>query len=343
MEIELDPPLSTGNITDPWKKELYERLDRMRKKCGVVCTINDKETYDKYAIRNEPEPRYDESSTVSDSTTSAPDRFQVPIDCDSIFEMDEIDASDLTFPYPVPEELLPFYTLNGMIPVDHRARWKSEYLNSTSNSLVWTKDYIEQSLASLKNGTFEGTYGKSVSNEIRDYISSKMDLVGKSVLVVGSELPWVEVCALAAGASKVTTLEYAEIHSTHPQIQTMNPKEFRTYNLQNNKNTAREQYDVILSFSSLEHSGLGRYGDALNPWGDILSLARVWCVTKPKGQLMLGLPVAKDYIRFNAHRGYGNIRWPLITNNWIPLDGVVDFEKGRESGGGTTHLFEKVS
>jgi hypothetical protein len=70
---------------------------------------------------------------------------------------------------------------------------------------------------------------------------------------------------------------------------------------------------------SLEHSGLGRYGDALNPWGDLLALARAWCVTKPGGWLYLGLPSCGDGYLSNLHRMYGKIRWPLITTNWIPI------------------------
>jgi len=29
-------------------------------------------------------------------------------------------------------------------------------------------------------------------------------------------------------------------------------------------------FDGVITYSSLEHSGLGRYGDALNPWGDLV-------------------------------------------------------------------------
>ncbi len=35
-----------------------------------------------------------------------------------------------------------------------------------------------------------------------------------------------------------------------------------------------EKFDIMVSFSSLEHSGLGRYGDELNPWGDLITMAR---------------------------------------------------------------------
>ncbi len=51
----------------------------------------------------------------------------------------------------------------------------------------------------------------------------------------------------------------------------MTPKEFaQTY-----LNGTLRPFDVMITFSSVEHSGLGRYGDILNPWGDLITLAQV--------------------------------------------------------------------
>ena len=85
----------------------------------------------------------------------------------------------------------------------------------------------------------------------------------------------------------------------------------------------------------------GRYGDALNPWGDILAAARAWCVTKPGGFFVLDLPGGgTDAIKFNANRIYGPLRWPLVTTNWKlhPLDSGVFTEGGPH----VTHFFVKI-
>jgi hypothetical protein len=59
-------------------------------------------------------------------------------------------------------------------------------------------------------------------------------------------------------------------------------------------------FDAMVTFSSLEHTGLGRYRDFLNPWGDLISMAKSWCVLKPKGQVLLGVPVyAEDQLMVN--------------------------------------------
>ena len=50
------------------------------------------------------------------------------------------------------------------------------------------------------------------------------------------------------------------------------------------------QFDAMVTYSSLEHSGLGRYGDSLNPWGDLITMAQAWCLLKPGARALVGLP-----------------------------------------------------
>lgn len=73
----------------------------------------------------------------------------------------------------------------------------------------------------------------------------------------------------------------------------------------------------------LEHSGLGRYGDPLNPHGDVEAVQQVHCMLKPGGLFFLGLPTSSDgssYIEFNAHRVYGTSRLALLFKNWEMVD-----------------------
>lgn len=122
--------------------------------------------------------------------------------------------------------------------------------------------------------------------------------------MIGSEHPWVEACVLEAGASSVLTLEYREIISEHLKIRTMTPPMFQKQYAAGHLG----EFDAVVTFSSVEHSGLGRYGDALNPWGDVLEIARAHCVCKDKGSLVLAVIYGEDKIEFNAHRIYGSAR-----------------------------------
>ena len=79
------------------------------------------------------------------------------------------------------------------------------------------------------------------------------------------------------GVDRITTLEYASQNNEHPKINLITPEELRKSILKGDV----PQFDGMVTFSSLEHSGLGRYGDPLNPWGDLITMAQAWCLLKP--------------------------------------------------------------
>jgi len=96
----------------------------------------------------------------------------------------------------------------------------------------------------------------------------------------------------------------------------------------------------VVTFSSIEHSGLGRYGDQLNPWGDVVAIARAWCVSKPGAPLIVGVPGCRygiDHIDWNAHRIYGRLRLPLLLQNF-KFENMMDVEtNNRECVQSLTH------
>lgn len=308
-------PLYDPNEKDPWKKELFQRLDRIRNKCGVLCTINDRDTFNTYAKKSE------------DSTFG----FQITIPtendesyCDRILLDEDVDASDDSLPFPGPIELEPYYSMNGLVEYD--ATWQrlnNIYLGGDQTaSSTWTIELINDYIEKCKNGMPYSGYGPDTMKMLES-IRTHTDITqgGKHVLVLGSERPWLEALVLYLGAQHVTTLEYGHIDNKHPNITTITPDEFRKAYVDGDN----IQYDIVVSFSSIEHSGLGRYGDALNPWGDILAIARARCVTKDGGYMVLAVPTQKeynDYLQFNGHRLYGKNRYPILTANWKQIDGA---------------------
>ena len=61
-------------------------------------------------------------------------------------------------------------------------------------------------------------------------------------------------------------------------LRVIGPEELRRMWKSNSDDERRPKlnFDAVVSFSSIEHSGLGRYGDALNPWGDLIASAQAW-------------------------------------------------------------------
>ncbi|GIW22158.1 MAG: hypothetical protein KatS3mg068_1165 [Candidatus Sericytochromatia bacterium] len=63
--------------------------------------------------------------------------------------------------------------------------------------------------------------------------------------------------------------------------------------------------DSISCMHVIEHVGLGRYGDPIDPKGDIKSINELQRVTKKDGDILFVVPVGKiSKIEFNAHRIY---------------------------------------
>ena len=54
----------------------------------------------------------------------------------------------------------------------------------------------------------------------------------------------------------------------------------------------------------VEHVGLGRYGDPLDPSGDLKAMAELQRVLAERGSLLFVVPVGKPCLRYNAHRIY---------------------------------------
>jgi len=97
-----------------------------------------------------------------------------------------------------------------------------------------------------------------------------------------------------------------------------------------------QSFDLIVSYSGIEHDGLGRYGDPINPNGDISALREMWLLTKPSGILLLAIPRAglkfqpktniaiwgNGKIKILSNREYGAERYMRLLVGW-DLEGFV--------------------
>jgi SAM-dependent methyltransferase len=60
--------------------------------------------------------------------------------------------------------------------------------------------------------------------------------------------------------------------------------------------------EFVMSLCVVEHIGLGRYGDTLDPLGLEKALTELRRVIRPGGRLVLSVPVGPSCLAFNAHR-----------------------------------------
>jgi SAM-dependent methyltransferase len=114
-----------------------------------------------------------------------------------------------------------------------------------------------------------------------------------------------------------STIEYNKLETDYLNIDFITVEEFKS-----NPTT----FDCAFSISSFEHDGLGRYGDPINPDGDLEAMRHMKSIIKPGGLLYLVIPVGMDSIAWNAHRIYGRKRLPCLFHGWELIDsfGVND-------------------
>lgn len=269
-------------------------LQRCIRKCGPLCKVD--------------AGKFEKSLYFAKRT--------VPVNCKAIFSDDVFvlrGHGQDSAPKNIPVQYQHDYTLGGRIPVKD-FYFNQNYLNRTALAPVWKKELVDEWISLATNGRLAGTYGINETIHLRHALEFATGVKDGRVLVIGSENPWVEATALSVGAKSVVTLEYGKIQSQHPLIETMTPPQFK----KKFENGSLGLFDAVVTFSSVEHSGLGRYGDALNPWGDVLEVARAHCVCKSFGSLVIGVLSTGyvDSLEFNAHRIYGSTRWPYLVSNW---------------------------
>lgn len=71
--------------------------------------------------------------------------------------------------------------------------------------------------------------------------------------------------------------------------------------------------DSLSCLHTIEHFGLGRYGDAIDPDGHLKGLSQLKRMVAPGGVLYLSTPVGRERIEFNAHRVFA----PETVLSWF--------------------------
>lgn len=63
-------------------------------------------------------------------------------------------------------------------------------------------------------------------------------------------------------------------------------------------------FTSVSCMHTVEHIGLGRYGDTLDPLGDVKAINELQRITATNGDILFVTPVGKKRIEYNAHRIY---------------------------------------
>lgn len=93
-------------------------------------------------------------------------------------------------------------------------------------------------------------------------------------------------------------VNYVDIRPLNSKIENLNFIQGSILNLP----FETESIESLSCLHVIEHIGLGRYGDPIDPLGHIKSAEELIRVLKPGGILYFSTPIGKEFLHFDAHR-----------------------------------------
>jgi len=225
-------------------------------------------------------------------------------DCKQLFKQQHTAASIWPPPKQIPSDLYNSFTMNGLIPVKDNYRYSENEKANEGNTQHWSREKIDD-MGNMDNTC--GVYNHKECDQMIQKYGHRF-INKKRGVVIGSSTPWAEAALLSAGAKHITTIEYRNITTNHPNLTTYRPEDIAHMYVSGEWKLV----DFIFTYSSVEHDGLGRYGDPLNPFGDLEALSKAKCLLKPGNHVHR----YHHYHHFHHHHHYG--RWSAIcrTPSW---------------------------
>lgn len=221
-------------------------------------------------------------------------------------------------PKEVPPHLYDEFAMDGQISIsnqylnDQPFRIKDEdgvvSLEKSDPQIIFLKSDIDhyQEMVRKKDSLFRSETDTWLYEALEKY-----PINGKTIAIMGAALPWDNAVCLEYGAHPVT-IEYQARISDDPRLDFYTPSQFERTGM---------ILDCALSLSSFEHDGLGRYGDPIDPNGDLKAMQNMKKTVRKNGLMYLSLPTnTRDEVRWNANRIYGPIRLPMMLEGWHIVD-----------------------
>jgi hypothetical protein len=100
----------------------------------------------------------------------------------------------------------------------------------------------------------------------------------------------------------VASFREIEVFDIRPMIPRITGVIFRQADLMALPESLVEYCDSLSCLHALEHFGLGRYGDSIDPLGHVAGLRNMSRMLQSGGLLYLSVPIGVERVEFNAHR-----------------------------------------
>jgi SAM-dependent methyltransferase len=130
--------------------------------------------------------------------------------------------------------------------------------------------------------------------------------VGSTVLLVGI-------------LSQFVKAHYIDIRPLDTHLENLKPVASSILDLPYSDN----EVPCLTTMCVLEHVGLGRYGDPLNPNGTVEAAQEIARVIRPGGVVVFSVPVGRSVLEFNANRRFTWEQSLALFPGWQTIDSCV--------------------
>jgi 2-polyprenyl-3-methyl-5-hydroxy-6-metoxy-1,4-benzoquinol methylase len=128
---------------------------------------------------------------------------------------------------------------------------------------------------------------------------------------------------LSALGHRVTVLDQRRYPFSHPNLTV------ETVDLYDPALQFPEPFDTVVSVSTIEHLGLGGYGDVTHAQGDAAGVQRLWSFLRPGGRLLASVPAGRPAVQ----RGYRVYDEARIRSVFPSISAIHWFKKDHRLGG----------
>ena len=123
------------------------------------------------------------------------------------------------------------------------------------------------------------------------------------------------IAHLASFRDNITLIDIRPLDKKIPNV------DFHQDDATNLKNIKSNSIESLSALCSLEHFGLGRYGDPIDPNACFKAFKSIQRVMKKNGNVYIAVPIGKEHVEFDAHRVF----YPsTIVNNFNEME-LIEF------------------
>jgi hypothetical protein len=128
----------------------------------------------------------------------------------------------------------------------------------------------------------------------------------------------------------IATFREVQVFDIRPMPNLIPGVQFRQADVTRLSETYMDYCDSLSCLHALEHFGLGRYGDPVDPQGYKAGLANMAKMLRSGGVFYLSVPIGRERVEFNAHRVFDPLALVgLASSSSLTLRDFAWVESGR--------------